>query len=118
MNAQKQHLANSIEKSQALALATLVHEEEASMTSGTNSPHKNAAMASPVRVIGNDLLRLGLQLTLLQFGRKYIIEKLAKDKSELSSTVKTKKYRKLIGMTIEEIDSKLEDIEKDLRESV
>lgn len=75
-------------------------------------------MTSPVRVIGSDLLRLGLQLTLLQFGRKCVIEKLARSKSEINSTPKVKKYRKLIGLTIDEIDTKLDDIEKDLRASV
>ncbi|SCV01429.1 LANO_0F11738g1_1 [Lachancea nothofagi CBS 11611] len=111
-------LANSIEKSQALALATWVHEEESTMTSNSTSPHKDGITNSPVRVIGEHLLRLGLQLTLLQFSRKHTIERLSRSKSEIGSTPKIKKYRKLIGTTIEDIDSKLDDIEKDLRASI
>lgn len=117
VNAQMLRLASSIEKSQALALATLVHEEEDAVTSSSDALQKDP-MTSPVRVIGSDLLRLGLQLTLLQFGRKCVIEKLARSKSEINSTPKVKKYRKLIGLTIDEIDTKLDDIEKDLRASV
>ncbi|CEP60245.1 SBF complex DNA-binding subunit SWI4 LALA0_S01e06304g [Lachancea lanzarotensis] len=108
------HLTNSIEKSQALALATCVHEEESAVGSNLNSPLKEGNISSPVRVIGHHLLRLGLKLTLLQHKRKHTIERISRGKSEAYSSVKIKKYRKLIGTTVDDIDSKLDDIEKDL----
>ncbi|SCU95256.1 LAME_0F11408g1_1 [Lachancea meyersii CBS 8951] len=107
-------LANSIEKSQALALATWVHEEESAVTSSSNSPQKEGPISSPVRVIGHHLLSLGLKLTLQQLKRKHVVEKISREKSEVYSSSKIKKYRKLIGTSIEDIDSKLDDIEKDL----
>ncbi|SCU97921.1 LADA_0H09318g1_1 [Lachancea dasiensis] len=115
---QMSQLANSIEKSQALALATWVHEEESAMASNANSPQKDDGTEHSVRIISSRLLRLGLQLTLLQFKRKHTINRLARGKSEIGSSTKIKKYRKLIGTTIEDIDSKLDDIEKDLRAEV
>ncbi|SCW00085.1 LAFE_0B09120g1_1 [Lachancea fermentati] len=109
-------LANSSEKSQALALATLAHEEEAKMNTEGSSPERTDD-SSPNKVINEELVKLGLHLTLLQFGRKHMIDKIARAKCEINSSPKIKKYRKLIGLTIDDIDSKLDDIEQDLRAS-
>lgn len=102
--------ANSLEKSQALTLATLVQNEEGKVSSEPNSPEGN----SP-KVINQVLLKLVVDLTLLQFKRKHMIEKICHTKSTMNSTVNIGKYRKLIGMSIDNIDTKLDDIEKDLR---
>ncbi|SCU87188.1 LAMI_0D05094g1_1 [Lachancea mirantina] len=110
-------LNNAIEKSQALALATLVHEEESRVNSVCDSPEASVAQ-SPVKVINDEMLCMGLELTLMQLRRKHMVEQLSRSKCEVNSTSKIKKYRKLIGMTIDGIDSKLQDIEQDLMATV
>lgn len=102
-----QHYSNSLEKSQALTLATLVQDEESKV-----QPTKRN-LESPKKE--RKSLELGVELVFLQFKRKHKIEKVCNGKGFSSSSIKLSKYRKLIGMSIENIDSKLDEIEMDLR---
>lgn len=63
----------------------------------------------------NEMLELATELTFLQFKRRMTTLKISEARSKVNSSVKLDKYRNLIGITIENIDSKLDDIEKDLR---
>ncbi|CAB4252158.1 similar to Saccharomyces cerevisiae YER111C SWI4 DNA binding component of the SBF complex (Swi4p-Swi6p) [Maudiozyma barnettii] len=99
------------EKSQALKLATLVQDEEASLASATNG-----CLDEPISKENiSQSCKLLVQLTLLQLRRRSCINKITEIKVELNSTEKLNKYRYLIGMTIDDIETKLEAIENDLQ---
>ncbi|AGO13584.1 AaceriAGL297Cp [[Ashbya] aceris (nom. inval.)] len=112
LQAQISRFANSIEKSQALTLATLVHDEEEKADADTDSTHEPPADGA------KQLFRLGLELSLLQLKRKHIIDKVCRAKTTINSGTKIYKYRKLIGISSDDIESKLNDIENDLRGAV
>lgn len=101
-----------VEKSQALNLATFVQEEESKVNSDTSnspspiSPRKDQIMKS---------LRLATELGLLQFKRRLKLNKISDARCNVNLSSKVTKYRRLIGMTVENIDSKLDEIEMDLR---
>ncbi|SMN18241.1 similar to Saccharomyces cerevisiae YER111C SWI4 DNA binding component of the SBF complex (Swi4p-Swi6p) [Maudiozyma saulgeensis] len=99
------------EKSQALKLATLVQDEEASLAPMTN----NSPVESSSEVGISQSCKLLVELTLLQLKRRSCIDKITEIKVELNSTEKLNKYRYLIGMTIDDIETKLEAIENDLQ---
>ena len=142
LNSEKQNFIQSLEKSQALKLATIVQDEEskvdidpssrlhpgkhedveptATLKSETSSP--KSAKADTILSTDaqdsydiNETLRLATELTILQFKRRMTTLKISEARSKINSSVKLDKYRNLIGITIENIDSKLDDIEKDLR---
>lgn len=93
------------EKSQALQLATLVQNEEAALdSSAESSPKKSKTTLKPL-----------VELTLLQLKRRSQIRRITQIKVELNSTEKLNKYRYLIGMTIDNIEGKLDAIESDLQ---
>ena len=93
------------EKSQALQLATLVQNEESSLdSSAESSPKKTRSTLKPL-----------VELTLLQLKRRSQIRRITQIKVELNSTEKLNKYRYLIGMTIDNIETKLDAIESDLQ---
>lgn len=105
----KQSFAQCIEKSQALALATLVQEEESKVNA------EPARLPSPEKLQNMDTLRLATELAFLQFKRRLGIERISDARCKINSSNKINKYRRLIGLTIENIDTKLDDIEQDLR---
>ena len=142
LNSEKQNFIQSLEKSQALKLATIVQDEESKVDMNTNSsshpekqedeepiPKSTSETSSPKNTKAdakfsntvqesydvNETLRLATELTILQFKRRMTTLKISEAKSKINSSVKLDKYRNLIGITIENIDSKLDDIEKDLR---
>ncbi|AMD20454.1 HDL290Cp [Eremothecium sinecaudum] len=100
--------ANTMEKLQALALATIVHDEEAHITSTEDTDTSKSDFD-----ITRHRYKQAVQISLLQLKRKQIVQKLIKAKITDHGS-KIYKYRKLIGLSIENIDSKLDDIEKDL----
>ncbi|AET40994.1 SBF complex DNA-binding subunit SWI4 Ecym_7145 [Eremothecium cymbalariae DBVPG len=113
LNTEINKFANSVEKSQALTLATLVHEEEAK---ADRCSKENMVPTSSDA--SKELFKLGVELSILQLKRKHVIEKVCNAKTIINLSNKIYKYRKLIGMSIENIDSKLNDIESDLRGTV
>lgn len=142
LNSEKQNFIQSLEKSQALKLATIVQDEESKVDidpssrshpekhedeeptaklKSENSSPKNAKADTILSINAQDsydideTLRLATELTILQFKRRMTTLKISEARSKINSSVKLDKYRNLIGITIENIDSKLDDIEKDLR---
>ncbi|GAV52164.1 hypothetical protein ZYGR_0AG01550 [Zygosaccharomyces rouxii] len=100
----RQMFVQCLEKSQALNLATLVQEEESKVDSDPGS--------SPTKEGADDTsLRLAAELALLQFKRRLRIQRVTDARTKVDSNNKISKYRRLIGMTIENIDTKLDDIE-------
>lgn len=100
----RQMFVQCLEKSQALNLATLVQEEESRVDSDPgSSPSKEGA--------DDASLKLAAELALLQFKRRLRIQKVTDARTKIDSNNKISKYRRLIGMTIENIDTKLDDIE-------
>lgn len=93
----------SIEKSQALNLATLVQKEEEGFRQSTANPTQ----------AGN--LRDAVTLTVLQFKKHMWLKRLSEDIASPKSLNKINKYKQLIGSTYDNIDSKLDDIEADLK---
>lgn len=109
VNDGKQSFAQCIEKSQALGLATLVQEEESKVNA------EPTRLSSPEKLQNMESLRLATELALLQFKRRLGIERISDARCRINSSSKINKYRRLIGLTIENIDSKLDEIEQDLR---
>ena len=99
------------EKSQALKLATLVQDEETSLTPSESNSKDDGNSKEIVK----ESCKLLVELTLLQLKRRSYIDKITNVKIELNSTDKLNKYRYLIGMTIDDIENKLEAIESDLQ---
>ncbi|CAR26185.1 hypothetical protein ZYGR_0E01690 [Zygosaccharomyces rouxii] len=100
----RQVFVQCLEKSQALNLATLVQEEESKVDADPGS--------SPAKEGADDTsLKLAAELALLQFKRRLRIQKVTDARTKVDSNNKISKYRRLIGMTIENIDTKLDDIE-------
>ncbi|AQZ10856.1 SWI4 (YER111C) [Zygosaccharomyces parabailii] len=100
----RQMFVQCLEKSQALNLATLVQEEESRVDPDPGS--------SPSKEGSNDIsLKLAAELALLQFKRRLRIQRVTDARTKIDSNNKISKYRRLIGMTIENIDTKLDDIE-------
>lgn len=99
------------EKSQALKLATLVQDEETSLTPSESNPKDDSSSEETIK----ESCKLLAELTLLQLKRRSYIDKITNVKIKLNSTDKLNKYRYLIGMTIDDIENKLEAIESDLQ---
>ncbi|KAG0669117.1 hypothetical protein C6P45_004058 [Maudiozyma exigua] len=99
------------EKSQALKLATLVQDEETSLTPSKSNSKEDTESKETIK----ESCKLLVELTLLQLKRRSYIDKITNVKVELNSTDKLNKYRYLIGMTIDDIENKLEAIESDLQ---
>lgn len=99
---------NAMEKSQALALATFVHEEEHKVESFSSGP------SSSDRENLHNIVKLALELSLYQLNRKFAVSQTINLKTNINFGTKVSKYRKLIGLSIDNIDSKLDDIENDL----
>lgn len=93
----------SIEKSQALKLATLVQKDEEGFRDTASNPNQAGK------------LRDAVTLTVLQFKKQMWLKRLSEDITNSRSLVKINKYKQLIGNTYDNIDSKLDDIEADLR---
>lgn len=100
----RQMFVQCLEKSQALNLATLVQEEESKVDPDPgSSPSKDGT--------DDTSLKLAAELALLQFKRRLCIQRVTDARTRIDSNNKIGKYRRLIGMTIENIDTKLDDIE-------
>ncbi|CAI4060537.1 hypothetical protein SKDZ_05G1910 [Saccharomyces kudriavzevii ZP591] len=140
LNSRRENFIQSLEKSQALKLATIVQDEESKVDidhnsrshlekneeptptskSGSSSPNNAKAGTELSNDIQdscdkNEMLKLATELTLLQFKRRMTTLRISEARSKVNSSTKLDKYRNLIGITIENIDSKIDDIEKDLR---
>lgn len=98
-----------IEKSQALSLASLVQEEESKVD------EDSAASPAPEKSQSEDTWKLATELAFLQFRRRSFLGKIIDGKCNINTSNKISKYRRLIGMTVENIDTKLDEIETDLR---
>lgn len=102
-------LVQCVEKSQALSLANLVQKEEYKVKEHTsddttkNDPHKL-----------DDLLTDAINMTILQFKRRALNQKMIRKKCMIKPSAKIKEYKKLLGLNLDDLDSKLDDIEKDL----
>ncbi|CCK68667.1 SBF complex DNA-binding subunit SWI4 KNAG_0B02250 [Huiozyma naganishii CBS 8797] len=100
LSLKQEKFVKTIEKSQALRLATIVQEEEHNCLTEEQSP---------------DILRDAVTLTVLQFKRRMWLKRLSVDITNHTFTKKIKKYKQLIGLTFENIDTKLEEIESELQ---
>lgn len=101
-------LDNYMERSQALSLATLVQDEE-------NSFPRTSSAEATSEVEKKEAVKLIVELCYKQFKRRQLIRRIKHARDQLVSDTKISKFRKLIGMSIDNIDSKLNDIEQDLR---
>lgn len=99
----------SIEKSQALSLASLVQEEESKVDENTS------ASPAPDKAQIEETLKLATKLAFLQFKRRALLSKITEGKCNINTSNKISKYRRLIGMTVDNIETKLDEIETDLR---
>lgn len=98
-----------IEKSQALSLASLVQEEESKVD------EEASASPAPGTAQTEDSWKLATELAFLQFRRRSCLTKIIDKKCNVNTSNKINKYRRLIGMTVENIETKLDEIETDLR---
>lgn len=100
----------SMEKSQALKLATFVQaEEEKQAIKKEDEETDNLA--------DEETLKNAVTLTVLQFKRKMWLKRLSDTLMEYSLNDKIKKYKQLIGTAFENIDTKLDEIEAELQAS-
>lgn len=100
-------LDNYMERSQALSLATLVQDEE-------NCLSKDSSTEATNEFEKKESIKLMVELCYKQFKRRQMIRNIKYARDQLVSDSKISKFRKLIGMSIDNIDSKLNDIEMDL----
>lgn len=112
VNSAKQTFIQSMEKGQALSLATLAQDEESEANVDDESPRFESL------TVDSDRLKFAIEMTLLQFKRRSRLKGITEARCKINTSSKINKYRQLIGMTIENIDSKLDDIEKDLRGTI
>ena len=96
-----------MERSQALSLATLVQDEE-------NCLSKDSSTEATNEFEKKESIKLMVELCYKQFKRRQMIRNIKYARDQLVSDSKISKFRKLIGMSIDNIDSKLNDIEMDL----
>ena len=102
-----------LEESQALGLARLVENEESLLHSDSD---QEVGVDHDLGVSSlDDVLRLSVELSILQLRRRSLIGDITKLKTELNTTEKIRKYRHLIGTAINDTDFKLDVIEEDLR---
>lgn len=105
----KQQFVQCIEKSQALSLASLVQDEESKVEEdSSHSPSSDKAKLE-------NKMKLAIELALLQLRRRSSLSKIIDNKCKVNTSNKISKYRRLIGMTVDNIDTKLDEIEVDLR---
>lgn len=105
----KQRFVQCIEKSQALSLASLVQEEEAKVEEEpTRSPTTEKAQFEST-------MKHAIELGLLQLRRRSSLNKIIDNRCKINTSRKICKYRQLIGVTVDNIDTKLDEIEIDLR---
>lgn len=107
----KEKCVQYAEKSQALKLATLVQDEESFLDSDVVSSPVGSSSSNG----RSNARRLLVDLTLLQLKRRSTIDNITKIRVQLNSTEKLNKYRCLIGMTTDDIETKLDAIENDLQ---
>ncbi|SSD60265.1 uncharacterized protein SCODWIG_02026 [Saccharomycodes ludwigii] len=123
---------SALEKNQALNLAISVEEEERKIepdmkngiktledsVADTNDKSKDQDVVSKSEVLDEklSLIKLCIKLTVRQLKRRQTVNEICENKGLLNNE-KLFKYRRLIGRSIQDIDSKLDDIERDLREN-
>ncbi|QLQ79103.1 hypothetical protein HG537_0B04510 [Torulaspora globosa] len=105
----KQQFIQCIEKSQALNLASLAQDEESKVNE--DSSQSPSSQNSQI----DNTMKLAIELTFLQLRRRSNLSKIINNKCNLNTSNKITKYRRLIGMTVDNIDTKLDEIELDLR---
>lgn len=101
----KRRYIRSLEKCQALNLANFVQKEE------------TASRDKIIESNQDNILRDAVTLTVLQFKKHLWLKKLSEDIISTKSLIKINKYKQLIGMNFDNIDSKLDEIEADLKAS-
>lgn len=101
-------LEKAMERSQALTIAKIMHEEEEVSDETKIESDEN----------GSQQLKLATMLSLLQLQRQMKMNKIQQKTSNLSTSDKIIKYGKLMGMEFENLESKLEQIERDLEVEV
>ncbi|CCD22311.1 SBF complex DNA-binding subunit SWI4 NDAI_0A01530 [Naumovozyma dairenensis CBS 421] len=116
----KQDFIRCMEKLQALKLATLVQDEESEIDISPDRESSPAVVdnTNVTAIPDESQLRYAIELVLLQMKRVSTLKKISDARCKATSSTKIHKYRQLIGMTIENIDSKLDDIEHDLRSNI
>ncbi|CCF60796.1 hypothetical protein KAFR_0L01860 [Kazachstania africana CBS 2517] len=102
----KTKLRKQLEKSQALILAQAAEEEQ--------NLENCIIEAGDIDVRIKDSLKFAI----LQLKRRSMLQRLVEVKSRGNSAIKLRKYRALIGSTFSDIDTKLDEIEKDLKSAV
>lgn len=97
-------LEKTMERSQALKIAKIMHEEEEDSGETKGDSDEN----------NSQQLKLAAMLSLLQLQRQMKMNKIQQKTSGLSTSDKVVKYGRLMGMGFENLESKLDQIEKDL----
>ncbi|KAL3229286.1 Regulatory protein SWI4 [Nakaseomyces bracarensis] len=97
-----------MENSQALRLAMLIQTEE----SKVNSDHPNG-----IKDIDASL-SYAIELSILQFKRRLMMHKIRDERCRSTSSTNINKYKRLIGLNVTDIDSKLDEIERELTSKV
>lgn len=110
----KSKYVQCIEKSQALRLATLVQDEESSIKEDKSD---DSDVEDKEGKKDCKIQRVAIELTKLQLKRRATLKCICNNRTDYRVTEKISKYRYLIGMTIDDIDSRLDDIENDLKET-
>ncbi|SMN20595.1 similar to Saccharomyces cerevisiae YER111C SWI4 DNA binding component of the SBF complex (Swi4p-Swi6p) [Maudiozyma saulgeensis] len=100
-------LEKAMERSQALKLAKIMHEEEQVEEEQKDNPGD-----------AKEQLRLATLLSLLQLQRQSKMSKIQEMTSSLTTSGKIRKYGKLMGMGFEDLENKLDEIERDLKVEV
>ncbi|QLL31590.1 hypothetical protein HG536_0B04540 [Torulaspora globosa] len=105
----KQQFVQCIERSQALNLASLVQDEESKVNDDSSqSPSSEKAQLEST-------MKHAIELAFLQLRRRSTLSKIIDSKCRVNTSNKISKYRRLIGMAVDNIDTKLDEIELDLR---
>lgn len=102
--------SKNMEKSQALKLATFVQIEE-------ENQHIKKEDEENDDTTNDEKLKNAVTLTVLQFKRKMWLKRLSDKLVHYSLNDNIKKYKQLIGMAFENIDTKLDEIEAELQAS-
>lgn len=105
----KQSFINKFEKSQSQNLTHLIQQEELNI----NQKGENLESVSK-----EELIKMAVELSMLQKNRKNMVQEITNMTATVNTSSKLIKYRLLIGMTIDNINTKLDDIENDLRSNV
>lgn len=97
-----------MENSQALRLAMLIQREESNVDSDRPNGVEDIEAS----------LNYAIELSVLQFKRRLMMHKIRDERCRSTSSTKINKYKRLIGLNVTDIDSKLDEIERELTAKV